>query len=119
MKDLHNLSNCWLNPGGRIITKDREFFGDYAWHEELALCILRDIWGLEDSAEAFEKVHQKFSNTATEELEGKGYVRLHGFGGLPPKWILPCDHRLTESQESTIQSWCIDNNVKYESCFAK
>ncbi len=119
MTNLSNLENCWLSPTGRVITDSRQFFHDTPWHENLANCILRDIWGLEDELDAFQRVQEKFGNTSTEELEHLGYIRLHGFGGLTPKWIIPLRHRLTKKQESVIVDWCNDNNILYDNCFSK
>ena len=118
--ELEGLNNAWLSPLGRFVTEAEDFFADgYAWHEELALFILKDLWHLETHWDAFEKVHKKFNNTATEELENKGWIRLHGFGGLEAKWILPCSYKLTKRQERSVLDWCLTNKKNYDDSFAK
>lgn len=69
--ELKGLEKCWLSPKGVIINNDREFEGT-AWHEDLAFCILRDLWGMEEKLDAFEKVHEKYNGSSTGELEDLG-----------------------------------------------
>lgn len=116
--NLLNLNNAWLSPTGRWVIKDREFDSmKGAWHEELALCILRDIWNVKSRLDAFDKVNQKFNNTAIEELENIGWIRLHGYGGIIPKWIAP-QNEITKKQQIEIVDWCNVNNKIYENCFS-
>jgi len=119
--ELKDLNNAWLNPKGVLVNKSEEFWGDsVGWHENLACCILRDIWGLKSQLDAFNRVHdESYGHYAYEELQDLGWIRLHGFGGLAPKWILPHGKKLTKAQEETILDWCNANGIKYDECFAK
>lgn len=118
--ELKDLKNAWLSPTGEIVITAKEFSGyDGGWHDQLAYCILRDIWGYDSFFDAFNRVHKKFSAYGYTELEDLGWIRLHGFGGLPPKFILPHKKTLTKKQENTILDWCNANNVKYEDSLAK
>jgi len=114
---LKDLEQCWLSPKGKIIVDHDQMDCICAFHEQLALCILSDIWGLNSRHEAFSKVHERFSHTATEELEDMKWVRLHRIG--KSKWVVPCDSRITKKQESVILDWCLENNVKFDDCFSK
>ena len=113
--ELKGLDNCWLSPKGRIVIKDREFWADKAWHQDLALCILRDIWGLTEKLDAF-KVVQKTHETATSELEDLKWIRLHC--SVKPLWIMPIDRRITKKQELVILEWCMENNTSFDKCFS-
>ena len=118
---LKDLRNCWLSSTGKIIIKDKEFdeTDSCAWHERLGLCILRDLWNVPTFLDAFEQGHNKSSWQSTSELESLGYVRLHGFGGLSPNWIIPYKKILTKKQEIVILDWCEINNKEYNNCFTK
>lgn len=114
MSILKNLELCWLSPRGQIVINDREFDPDRSWHEDLALCILRDIWKLESKMGAFKKVHMKFSNSSTEELENLKWIRLHK-GATMSRWIL--SERITKKQELVILDWCMENDRPFQNSF--
>ena len=42
-----------------------------------------------------------------------GWIRLHGFGTIEPKWI-KTKMKLTNSQKTTINDWYIFNNKKFD-----
>ena len=115
--DLKGLNNAWLNPSGRIITTADGFYGDGSWHVDLGLCLLRDMWKLDHYLDAFEKLKSKFDHTASDELEDQGWLRLMGFGGMTPLWILPLGKKPTAKQSATIQDWCMANGRSYDTCF--
>lgn len=118
---LIGVNNAWLSPKGDFVTSHEKFFFEgVAWHEKLALCLLADMWGLDDPMDAFERVHKgRLSALATEDLENMGWVRLHGFGGRTPVWVVLFNQRLTPLQEEVVLDWCLENGVRYEECFAK
>ncbi len=116
--DLKDLNNAWLSPTGRLVFRDKQFDGGAAgWHNQLGLCILRDLWKLDHYLYAFKRVSKKFNHNAMDELEDLGWLRLHGFGGLTPVWVLPAKRKPTAKQAATIQDWCLANNRDYDSCF--
>lgn len=109
--DLKGLKFAWLSPTGRIITNDEECY-DYN-HNELAACILRDLWKLPSKQIAWEKVHVDMINVyCFEVLENKGWIRLHGWS--KPKFIIPYNKTITKKQEETIIEWCIENNILFD-----
>lgn len=121
-KELKGLRNAWMCPLSQIVY-DYDGVGSFsAWHEELAFYILKDMEKLSNYFEAFNFIHNNkynspFISSATEYLELKGWVRLHGWSGSIPEWILDSDTRLTKAQENRILDWCIENNRKYDNCF--
>lgn len=121
MKELENLTNAWVSPTGRYVTKHEDFYFDHTWHLELAHCILKDLWKLDSWFDAFERVNKdgRLGHNAIEELEEMGWIRLHGFGGLIPVWIVPVGRKLTKKQEESILDWCMVNNRNYDTSFAK
>ena len=71
---LEGLENAWLSPEGKYYIDHKKFFTRGAWHENLALCILSDLWGIEDILDVFTKVR---------EVGEYGYVALESLN-----WIL-------------------------------
>lgn len=112
---LKGLTNAWLSPKGRIVIRHEHFYAEGAWHEELALCILADIWLLDHPDDAYEKKRELHGHEyAYVVLENMGWIRLHGYGGMEPIWIVPPNKKLTHRQEETIIDWCIANNERYD-----
>lgn len=116
MSKLKGVNNAWLAPSGRIVYKHPKFFHEKSWHCEMAECILADMWGMDETLDAYERASSN-NNTCTEELEKRGWIRLHGFGGITPVWILPIRQKATKRQEATILDWCLANSRNFESCF--
>lgn len=115
--DLKGLNNAWLSPNGRIVSDHPKFFERRSWHVNLAECILADMWKMDDTLDAFERA-QDNNNSCTEELEHMGWIRLHGFGGRTPVWIVLRSRKITKKQEATILDWCLDNGRNFDTCFS-
>lgn len=119
---LKNLNNAWLDPYGKYVTNWEGFSEGSAWHEDLAKCIIATEQYIEQD-DFFGIMHfvreQQKLNYCYEYLESKGWVRLHGYAGLPPKWIVPFKGRINSAQETAILDWCIANNKKYDDVIAK
>jgi len=116
---LKDLKNAWLNKNGKIVCEHPKFWHERTWHVELAECILGDLWKIEDTLDVFEKCQDDFNASSTEVLEKMGWIRLMGFGGMLPVWVIPVGYKLTKKQEQTILEWCMNNNRNFNNCFAK
>lgn len=114
---LKGLTFAWVSPSGRVISTDDEL--DMAnSHNELAQCILRDMWKLSTKEEAWTRCHLDTNEGYPYEvLEARGWIRLHGWAN--PKFIIPYDRIITKRQEETILDWCIENNIKYDDAISK
>lgn len=115
--ELKNLNNAWLSPYGQYITTHHKFYDEpFAWHNRLANCILIDKFEVDDFLDLSKRLNDEGFSYAYEYLENQGWVRLHGFGGLPPKFV-KVKNKLTPEQELAVIDWCVANNVKYDDCF--
>lgn len=114
-KELFKLSNCWLSPEGEIIVGDDEFDGN-SFHEELALCIIRDLKCFQTKMDAFDWIHENFWNKyAYDWLEEQGWIRLHGFRQSDrARWITFQDQKLTFQQKQKIRKWCELNGKTWD-----
>ena len=111
MSILKKLESAWISPTGRVVVKHEKFFNERSWHNELALCLLADIWKIDDILDAFEKMEDENSfMTATDNLEKLGWIRLHT--SVLTKFLIP--KKATKKQERTILDWCIENNITYK-----
>ena len=115
---MKGLKNAWLSPAGQLITDHEDFDSSSSWHLDLASCILKDLYGWKSKNGWCDMDEYRYTNVA-EGLENMGYVKLHGFGGLRPVWVVPCGKRLTSIQESVVVDWAIANGLKYDQCFSK
>lgn len=105
---LLGLKNAWLSPSGDVIVRARDFYGDWAWHETLADCIIRDLNKLKSIRDVMDFIEP--TRISTEWLEDRGWVRLHMT--IKPKWIV--DSLLTSDQRLIIEEWCAINGVLYD-----
>ena len=111
MSILKKLEQAWITPQGRVIIKHNKFFNERSWHNELALCLLADIWKIPNIVDAFEKMENENSfQTATDRLEKLGWIRLHT--SVLTKFIIA--KKATKKQEQLILDWCMENNVDYK-----
>jgi len=110
MKDLRN---AWLSPNGSIINEhdDMDYFG--AFHFNLGLCILKDLWKVESTDSAYDIITDgDISDDPTTVLESKGWIRLHGFGTMIPVFVV--FKKPTKKQMKTITNYAIANNRTLE-----
>lgn len=115
MIELKGLENAWLSPTGRIVVTHPEFNNNYngvAWHNILATCIFMDIKHSTNYLDTFHELYTGHKEIY-EQLEDLGWIRLHGYGGLKPRWIIPYGKKITKSQENVILDWCNANNESY------
>lgn len=117
--ELKGLKNAWVTPYGEYVTTHPNFYDDgAAWHNQLANKIVSDEFNSKDFFELSDTIKSHGFDYAYEYLESKGWIRLHGFGGITPKFV-KIKNKLTKEQESAIVDWCIENNIKYDDCFTK
>lgn len=113
--NLLNLTNCWLSPQGEVFVWDDEMNGD-AFHEELALCIIRDLQGFDTYNDAWSWIHdlEDSPSYAYVWLEDNGWIRLHGFRveSSRARWII--NGTMTFQQKMKIRQWCKINEVSWE-----
>jgi len=112
---LKGLKNCWLSPAGLVVNSAKHFFPQ-SWHNDLALCILRDKWNMNDIYDVEDKISDiNICFSATDMLEEKGWVRLQTvLTSTRTEWIVCSNKKLTSKAKKVIQDWCIANDTTYE-----
>jgi hypothetical protein len=113
--NLFNLTDCWLSPKGEIVIGDDEFDGN-TFHEELALCLIRDLKGFAGKREAYCWLRDVFGNKdAYDWLEEEGWIRLHSMRRIErARWITYEDQRMTFQQKQKIRQWCKVNGKTWK-----
>lgn len=114
---LRGLRNAWLSPAGEVVVDHEDFAPMGAWHEELAVCIVRDLLNFEPSKSAYtvtEKVRSMNGGFAYvyEYLESIRWVRLCGWQ-LKVKWVIP-DGLVFPAQRRIIEAWCKANDTTWD-----
>ena len=96
--DLATIRNAWLSPDGQLVVDHEEFEG-WAWHEDLARCIIGDLY----QAGWREWGKHKPYGCFYEYLESVGWIRFCGWSGKHGRWIIA--NVVTVAQREVINRW--------------
>ena len=112
--DLKGVTNGWLMPNGQLVIDHLNAETFSSFHNELAQHVIMDHFKLKDTLEAMDYCDDVLNvSYATDYLEDGHWIRLHGFPGCEPEWIVN-NIKPTSGQTETMLDWCIVNLKNYE-----